>query len=124
MNFWDFIVDVFWIYIFFAFLMILFGIFRDLFSDHALPGGYKALWVIFLIFFPALGALVYLIARHKGMALRTQARNEQAQAAANNYIKSVAGSSRTDEIGKAKALLDSGAISAAEYESLKAKALA
>ncbi|MCU1475644.1 MAG: hypothetical protein JWQ64_337 [Subtercola sp.] len=125
MNFWDFIVDVFWIYIFFAYLMILFSIFRDLFSDHKLHGVFKAIWILVLIFIPFLGALVYLISRHKGMTERAQAAQKAAQDAQANYVRSVTSSgSPTDDIAKAKALLDSGAINQAEFDKLKASALA
>ena len=125
MNFWDFLVDVFWIYVFFAYLMILFSIFRDLFSDHKLHGVAKAIWVLVLIFIPFLGALVYLISRHAGMTERAQAAQKAAEDAQASYVRSVASTgSPTDDIAKAKALLDSGAISQAEFDKLKASALA
>ena len=124
MNFWDFLVDVFWIYIFFAYLMVLFSIFRDIFSDHKLHGVAKAIWILVLIFIPFAGALVYLIARHKGMQERALAAAKAAQDSQSNYIKSVAGTSTTDDIAKAKSLLDSGTINQAEFDQLKAKALA
>jgi hypothetical protein len=126
MEFWQFIATFFWIYIFFAYLMILISIFRDIFDDHQLHGVLKAVWILVLIFIPFLGALIYVIARHKGMQERTLARAAAAQSDANNYIRSVAGAgtSSVDDIAKAKALLDSGAITQAEFDSLKAKALA
>src|SRR6195952_2786747 len=124
MNFWDFLVDVFWIYIFFAYLMVLFSIFRDIFSDHKLHGVAKAIWILVLIFIPFAGALVSLIARHKGMQERALAAAKAAQDSQSNYIKSVAGTSTTDDIAKAKSLLDSGTINQAEFDQLKAKALA
>lgn len=123
-NIWDVIWTFFWIFAFVAYLMILFSIIGDLFRDHKLNGWWKALWVIFLIWIPFLTALVYLIARGRGMAERTIAAQQRAQQAAESYIKDVAGSSSADEIAKAKALLDSGAISADEFAALKAKALA
>ena len=123
MNFWQFIVDVFWIYVFFAYLMVLFGIFRDIFADHKLHGVGKAIWVLVLVFIPFLGALIYLIARHRGMQERALAQAQAQQSQTNDYIRSVAGSSATDDIAKAKALLDAGTITQAEFEALKAKAL-
>ncbi|GGF12149.1 SHOCT domain-containing protein [Subtercola lobariae] len=122
-NVWNVIGIFFWSFVFIAYLMMLFSIIGDLFRDHSLNGWYKAIWVIFLIFVPFLTALVYLIARGRGMAERSQAAAKQAQSAQNNYIREVAGQTPTDEIHKAKALLDSGAITQTEYDALKAKAL-
>ena len=95
----------------------------DLFRDHKLSGWLKAIWIIFLIFVPFLTLLVYLIARGSGMARRGAAEAQQIQAAQADYIKSVAGSSATDEIAKAKELLDAGTITQAEFDAIKAKAL-
>ncbi|WP_338031522.1 SHOCT domain-containing protein [Diaminobutyricibacter tongyongensis] len=125
MNFWDFVSFFFWTFVFIAYLMILFSIIGDLFRDHKLNGWWKAVWVIFLVFLPFLTALVYLIARGRGMAERQRAAAEAAQADANSYIRSVAAtpSSPADDIAKAKALLDSGTITQPEFDALKAKAL-
>ena len=124
-NFWDFIWLLFWTFAFVAYLFAIFAIIGDLFRDHKLNGWLKALWIIFLIFLPFLTALIYLIARGKGMAERSAAAAADAQQATNAYIRQVAttASSPAEEIGKAKALLDSGSITQAEYDALKAKAL-
>jgi uncharacterized membrane protein len=124
MNFWDIVELFFWSFVFVAYLMILFSIIGDLFRDHHLNGWLKAIWIIFLIFVPFLTALVYLIARGRGMAQRQLAAQQEAQASANQYIRTVAGSSPSEDIAKAKALLDAGTISQAEFEKLKANALA
>jgi hypothetical protein len=124
-SFWDFLLWVFWFYVLFACIWIFITIIMDLFRDHALNGWGKALWVIFLVVVPFLAALIYLIARGHGMAQRELERRGQAQSEANSYIRSVAGtSSPSSEIESAKKLLDSGAITQAEYDALKAKALA
>ena len=124
-NIWNVIGVFFWSFAFIAYLFALFAIIGDLFRDHKLNGVFKAIWILFLIFVPFLTALVYLIARGRGMAERSMKAANQAQTATNDYIKSVAGtSSPTDEIHKAKALLDSGAITQAEFDAIKAKALA
>ncbi|MGN8552256.1 UNVERIFIED_CONTAM: SHOCT domain-containing protein [Microbacterium sp. SLM126] len=124
-SFWDFLLWIFWFYILFACIWIFITIIVDLFRDHTLNGWGKALWVIFLIVVPFLAALIYLIARGKGMTQREMERRGQAQSEANDYIRSVAGtSSPTSEIESAKKLLDSGAITQAEFDALKAKALA
>jgi len=125
-DFWDLIWWFFWAFAFIAYLMALFAIIGDLFRDHTLNGWWKAVWIIFLIFLPFLTALVYLIARGQGMAERSRKEAVQVQSATEEYIRQTAGTaaSPSDEIAKAKALLDSGTISAQEYELLKAKALA
>ena len=124
-TFWDFLLWIFWFYILFACIWIFITIIMDLFRDHSLNGWGKALWVIFLVVVPFLAALIYLIARGHGMTQREIERRGQAQQEANSYIRSVAGSSSpASEIESAKKLLDSGAISQAEYDALKAKALA
>ncbi|MHA7986234.1 SHOCT domain-containing protein [Rathayibacter sp. CAU 1779] len=123
-NFWNVLWVIFWSFAFIAYLFALFAIVADLFRDHKLNGWWKALWIIFLIFVPFLTALVYLIARGRGMAERSAKEQRQVQQATDQYIKQVAGASPADEIAKAKALLDAGTITQAEYDSLKAKILA
>ena len=131
-SFMDWFWLMIWWFLFFAFLMVLFQIFGDLFRDHSMGGWGKALWVIGLIFVPVVGSLVYLIARGKGMAERRNKEVQQMQAAQADYIRSVAASSggagaapsAADQIAQAKALLDAGTISQAEFDRMKAKALA
>ena len=125
MDLWEFLVWMFWVYILIACIWIFITIIIDIFRDHTLNGWGKALWIIFLIILPFLAAIIDLIARGKGMTERRIAESRQAQAETDSYIRSVAGSSSpTSEIESAKKLLDSGAITQAEYDSLKAKALA
>jgi len=124
-SFWDYIWFLIWIFLFIAYLMVLFQILTDLFRDSELSGWWKAVWVIFLIFIPLLTALVYLIARGRGMAERQVAAVRSAKADTEAYIQSVAQqASPADQIASAKGLLDSGAITPEEFEQLKAKALA
>jgi len=127
-GFWGSIGDIIWwflwVFVFVAYLFALFAVIGDLFRDHKLSGWWKAVWIIFLIFVPFITLLVYLIARGNGMAQRGAAEARQLQAAQDSYIKSVAGgTSATDEIAKAKALLDAGTITQAEFDAIKAKAL-
>lgn len=124
-SFWDLIWWFLWAFIFVAYLFALFAVISDLFRDHKLSGWWKAVWIIFLIFVPFLTVLVYLIARGNGMAQRSAAQVKEIQSAQDAYIKSVAGGghSPAEEIAKAKALLDAGTITQAEYDALKAKAL-
>ncbi|PZU41371.1 MAG: hypothetical protein DI573_01430 [Microbacterium sp.] len=103
--------------------MVLFSIISDLFRDHKLSGWWKALWIVFLLVTTWLGALVYLIARGKGMGERSAAQAQAIHRAQEEYIKQAAGTSPSDEIAKAKALLDAGTITQAEYDQIKARAL-
>jgi hypothetical protein len=125
---WTFL-NVLWsMIIFFAFVIwiwLLITVFIDIFRRRDCSGFMKAIWIIFVIVFPYLGVLVYLIANHNGMADRSEKQVQAAQAQQAEYIKSVAGAgaSPADQIAQAKALLDTGAISQAEFDALKAKAL-
>jgi hypothetical protein len=124
-DLWEFLVWIFWVYILIACIWIFITIIIDIFRDPSLNGWAKALWVVFLVILPFLAAFIYLIARGRSMTERRVAEMKEAQAAQNNYIREVAGtSSPTSEIESAKKLLDSGAITQAEFDSLKAKALA
>jgi hypothetical protein len=114
--------------VFFAFIIwiwLLITVFADIFRRRDIGGGMKAIWIIFVILLPYLGVLVYLIAEHNGMADRSMEQMKAVKAQQDDYIKSVAGagSSPADQVAQAKALLDSGAISQAEFDTLKAKAL-
>ena len=126
-NFWDILLWSFWFFIWIAALMVWFRCLFDLFGDHTLSGWGKAGWTVLLVFVPWLGALIYLIARGGSMNERSMAKLADAHAAQERYIKQVATSpaqTPAEQISSAKALLDSGAITQAEFDALKAKALA
>ncbi len=125
-SFWDVLVWSFWLFIWISAIMIWFRCLFDMFGDSTLSGWGKAGWAILLTLVPWFGALIYLIARGKSMGERQLAAMERQQAAQAEYIQNVAGGSSTpaDQIASAKSLLESGAITQAEYEALKAKALA
>ena len=116
----------FWFFIWIAALMVWFRCLWDLFGDHSLGGWAKAGWVILLVFVPWLGALIYLIARGRSMSERQMAAVSQQREQQEKYIKQVASSTQgpTEQIASAKALLDAGTITQAEFDALKAKALA
>ncbi len=121
--------DLFWSILEFFFLfiliMILFQVIGDLFRDHSMSGGVKALWIIFLILLPPLAILVYLIARGPGMQERALDQQKALQAQFNQSIQSAAGTSTpAEQIANAKALLDAGTITPEEFAQLKQKALA
>lgn len=127
MNFWESFWEILWFslwaFFFVVYLMALFAIIGDIFRDKTLSGVGKAVWLFFLIFVPFLTALIYLIARGDGMAQRNVRDAADAKQATDEYIRSVATSSPSDEIAKAKSLLDAGTINQAEYEAIKTKAL-
>ena len=125
MRFWDFLWLLVWSYLFVAYLVVLFHIAADIFKDPELGGFSKALWIIGLIVAPVLVALIYLIARGRGMAERQISAAQKARAETDRYIQYVAATpSSADQIASAKALLNDGTITQTEYERLKAKALA
>lgn len=121
--------DVLWTMIIFfawvAWIWMLIVIFTDVFRRRDIGGWAKAAWVVFMIVLPFIGVLAYLIAQHDGMAQRQADAMQQAQQQTDEYIRSVAtnGGGAADQIAKGKELLDSGAISQAEFDSLKARAL-
>jgi hypothetical protein len=125
MNFGDFFWLLIWSFFIVCYLMILFQIIGDLFRDKELSGWWKALWIIALIFVPFLSALIYLIARGRGMAERQAGEVRKAQAETDSYIQEVAGRSNpAEQIATAKSLLDAGTITQTEFDRLKASALA
>jgi len=122
-QFWDILQLIASTILFVAYLIVLFHVVVDLFRDPQLGGGYKALWIVGLLFIPVLTLLLYLLTRGGGMAERERAVYTQAKSDADAYIRQVAGKSPAEQIADAKALLDAGTINEAEYAQLKAKAL-
>jgi hypothetical protein len=112
---------IFWVAVFFIWIMLLINVFADIFRSHDLGGGAKALWVIFLVFFPYLGVFVYLIARGDEMTHRALGAAQQREAGAQTYIQDAAGSSPADELTKLAALKQSGALTDDEFQQMKAK---
>ena len=122
-TFWSVFLYVFWLFAFVAFLMVLFSVLVDLFRDHGLNGWWKALWVIFLIFLPVLGTLVYLIARGRGMAERNLARHATMPEDDSWGQYPTASATPAADIQQAQTLLDQGVITQGEFDALRAKAL-
>jgi Short C-terminal domain/Phospholipase_D-nuclease N-terminal len=110
------------VFLFVAWIMVLFTILSDLFRDHSLSGWAKAIWVVFLIFVPFLAAIVYLVARGDGMRERSVAQQKEAQDAFDAYVRQAAGSG-ADELAKLSELRDKGAISDEEFQRAKDKLL-
>ena len=116
--------------IFFAWVIwfwILIRVLVDVFRRHDISGVGKAAWTAFMVFLPFLGVFIYLIAHGKDMGQRDLEQAKATQTQFDDYVRSVAGDGSggaASEIAKAKGLLDSGAITQAEFDSIKAKALA
>ena len=125
-SFWDWFWLMVWWFLFIAYLMVLFQIIIDLFRAKELSGWWKALWIVGLVVVPFLTALVYVIARGRGMAERHWAEERVRRQMTDDYVRATAGTVRSpaSEIADAKALLDAGAIDGAEFARLKDRALA
>jgi Short C-terminal domain/Phospholipase_D-nuclease N-terminal len=115
---WTMILFFAWV----AWIWIVITVLIDVFRRDDIGGWGKAAWVVFVILVPFLGVLIYLIAEHDGMRERSERQVRAQQQAFDSYVRDTAGGSAT-EIAKAKELLDSGAITQAEYEAIKQKAL-
>ena len=121
--------DVLWtLLIFFLWVMwfwLLIVIIGDVFRRRDIGGGKKTIWLIFILFVPFIGVLAYVLANSDGMAERNMERARGQRAQIDEYVRETAGSGgAAAEIDKAKQLLDSGAITQAEFDAIKAKALA
>jgi general stress protein CsbA len=123
--------DVLWTMIIFfawvAYIWMIIVIFGDVFRRRDIGGFAKAAWCVFMIVLPFLGVLIYLIAEHDGMAQRSLERAQTAQQQFDEHVKAVAagdGGGAASEIEKAQQLLENGTISQAEFDAIKAKALA
>ncbi len=122
-------INIMWsMFVFFAWVIwiwLLFTVFADLFRRHDISGWAKAAWTVFVIVLPFIGVLAYLISQSSAMAERNTQDQRAMQAQADDYIRSVAATADpAEQIAKGKQLLDSGAITAAEFDALKQKALA
>ncbi|HEY1368213.1 MAG TPA: SHOCT domain-containing protein [Gaiellaceae bacterium] len=119
--FWDALVVFAWI----IWFWLLITVFADLFRRHDASGWAKAGWIVFVIVLPYIGVLVYLIAEHEGIAERNTQRAQAEQRQFDQYVQSVAPSSDpSEQIAKAKTLLDNGTITQGEFDRIKEKALA
>jgi len=119
----DFLWSLLVIFFMIVYFMMLFWVVMDIFRRHDASGGKKALWLIFLLFFPLVGLLAYMITNSSSMAERNAKEAQKSKDQFDDYVRTTAGGSAA-EIEKAKGLLDSGAITQAEFDQIKAKALA
>jgi hypothetical protein len=117
---WSMLIFFVWV----AWFLLLFHVIADVFRRQDATGLKKTAWILFVLFVPFLGVFVYLIANSQGMAERNIQQAAAAQGQMDAYVRSVASAGPAEEIDKAKRLLDSGAISQAEFDAIKARALA
>jgi ABC-type multidrug transport system fused ATPase/permease subunit len=113
-----------WFFLFFIWIWLLIAVFADIFRSSDLSGWGKALWVIFVIVVPYLGVFVYFIARGHKMNQHAVEAAQQQDAAVRQYVQQTAATSPAEELTKLADLRAQGVIDDAEYERLKAKALA
>jgi len=124
-SFWDVMWSMLVFFIWIAWFMLLFRIIADIFRRSDIGGGAKTMWLIFVIVLPFLGVFVYLVSQNDGMTQRQLEQVQAQRAQMDDYVRSVAPSGGSAaEIERAKALLDSGAITQSEFDALKMKALA
>lgn len=123
---WEVIVSMFWFMLLIAWIWLIIAILADIFRDKELSGGWKALWVVFLIFLPWLGALIYLIARGGSMHERSAQQAQRNEEQFRSYVQQAAasGPSTAEELKKLADLKAAGTISEADFEAAKAKILA
>jgi hypothetical protein len=116
------LLDVFWttlmIFAWVLWFILLFRVYGDVFTRDDIGGWAKTGWVVLTLFMPFLGVFLYLILQGRGMAERAMARAERQRAAGDAYIRSVAAGAETDQLAKARSLLQSGAITPEEYQRL------
>ena len=118
---WTMLVFFLWV----SWFVLLFHVIGDVFRRRDIGGGKKTIWLIFILFVPFVGVLAYVLANSHGMADRNMERARAQRTQMDDYVRETAGSGgAAAEIDKAKQLLDSGAITQAEFDAIKAKALA
>ncbi len=124
MGFWDVIWLMFSVVMLAAYLMVLFLVLRDLFSDNQRPGWVKALWILAVLLFPLLGCLAYMLFYGQQMTARQSVRQDVRRDDMAEYVRRTASANPAEQIAAAKKLLDEGTITADEFQMLKARALA
>ena len=123
-SFGELLLTVFEIFLFVVWIWILFTIIPDLFRNHEMSGGLKALWLVLLVFIPYITALIYLIVYGSDMRERQLRAQAEAKHAADSYIRSAAHVSPADELHNLHGLVEKGALTQAEYDRAKEKLLA
>lgn len=110
-------------FLFVVYVLLMSTIVIDLFRDSSMRGISKALWVLALLLFPFVAALLYLVTRGTGMSRRFEERRERRRSEASEYMRELAGPASVDQISRAKTLLDQGVINNDEFVALKRSVL-
>ncbi len=123
------LLGVFWsmliFFLFFAWIVLLFRVFVDIFRAHDMGGFAKGLWCVFVIVLPFLGVLIYLMVHGGDMTRRSLEEAQQSEAAFQSYVRDTASTGSTaEELSRLAALRDQGVLTDAEFQSAKAKLLA
>lgn len=121
----DAFLTMLWFFLWLLWIFLVIRVVTDVFRSEDLSGWGRAGWLIFVIVFPYIGVLGYVIARGSGMAHREYQKAEAADQAARSYLQSLAGTSASaaEEVGKLVALRDHGALTEQEFQAQKAKVL-
>lgn len=122
-SLWDVLGLMFWAFVFIATLIAVVMVVSDIFRDRTMNGWARAAWILFLVLVPLVTSLVYLIARGDSVTERINDNAKASKDATDAYIREVAGTTPADEIAKAKALLDAGAITEDEFAAMKGRVL-
>ena len=121
---WDVFLSIFWFMLLICWIWMLIAILSDIFRDHKLGGGAKAMWTLFIVVIPWFGALIYILVRGNSMNERSRQAAIDQQESMRAYVQQSAGTaSVSDELANLANLRDNGTISAEEYEKAKAKVL-
>jgi hypothetical protein len=121
---WDVIVSMFWFMLLMSWIWMIIAILGDIFRDRELGGAAKAMWTLFIVLIPWLGALIYIFARGDSMNERSRQAVLANQESMRAYVQDAAGTTNvSDELRELATMRDSGAISVTEYEQAKAKVL-
>lgn len=118
-GFWDVAWSMVVLFFWFMFIWIFITLFADIFRRNDMSGASKAIWLVLLVVLPFLGSLIYILMRPK-----VTAQDIQQMTRAEAGMKAASQVSTADELTKLAQLKAAGAISAEEYEKLKAKIIA
>ena len=120
----DVFMTLLFIALFIVWLILLVHVLGDLFRDDEESGWAKAAWVLFLVVFPYIGVLAYIVARGHGMGMRTLERAQAQDQALQSYVAATAGPTSTaEELAKLADLRDRGVLTQEEFNLQKAKIL-
>ena len=119
----DLFLTILYVFLFVIWLFLLIEILIDLFRSHDVSGWMKALWLIFILIFPLVGVIVYLIVRGGTMRRHQQESAKATQQEFVSYVQQTAGTSTADQLATLATLKESGALTDAEFEAQKAKLL-